>query len=203
MAEAGILVLGFVLGGLPFSNLVAKRTRGVDLRDVGVGKVSTSALYRLAGTGPLLVAALADIAKGTVAPLLAGDRWVLAAFAGGVTVLGHNWSPFLRGAGGRGVAPALGALAVNGWPGTLFLLGGLGAGKAFRQSALGGFVAELLLTPFLAAVDGGRGALVGACMAVPLLVKRVAANGRPTTPGWRPYAERLLFDPGDEPPARP
>ena len=137
MAEAGILVLGFVLGGLPFSNLVAKRTRGVDLRDVGVGKVSTSALYRLAGTGPLLVAALADIAKGTVAPLLAGDRWVLAAFAGGVTVIGHNWSPFLRGAGGRGVAPALGALAVNGWPGSLFLLGGLGAGKAFRTGCAG------------------------------------------------------------------
>jgi glycerol-3-phosphate acyltransferase PlsY len=109
-------------------------------------------------------------------------------------VVGHNWSPFLRGAGGRGVAPALGALLVQAWPGAVLLLGGLVVGKALRQTGLGGFVAEVLLTPVLAVLEGAAGALAGAAVVVPMLVKRIAGNGRPTRKDARTYLTRLLYD---------
>ena len=91
MAEAGILLLAFVLGAIPFSNLVATRARGVDLRSTGTGTVSGTALYRVAGFRWLVVSGILDVTKGTVGPLLAGSgRPALAALAGGVAVSGPN-----------------------------------------------------------------------------------------------------------------
>src|SRR5262245_35161989 len=162
-----VLVIAFVAGSIPFSNLAARITRGVDLRTVGSGTVSGTSLFRVAGFPALAVAGILDVAKGALGPALAGgDRPTLAAFAGGLAVIGHNWSPFLRGAGGRGVAPALGALLVQAWPGAVLLLGGLVLGKVFRATGLGGFVAEALLTPALAVLDGASGALAGVAIAV-------------------------------------
>jgi glycerol-3-phosphate acyltransferase PlsY len=195
MAATGILLLSFVLGGIPFSNVAARLTRGVDLRRVGTRTVSGTSLYRVSGFPALAISGICDVAKGAAGPLLAGSgRPVLAAFAGGLAVAGHNWSPFLRGAGGRGVAPAVGALLVNAWPGAAFLLGGLVLGKAARQTGLGGFVAEVALVPFLALTNGVDGALAGACIAVPMLLKRMLGNERPAAATVRVYATRLLFD---------
>jgi len=195
MAEAGILLLAFVVGAIPFSNLVATRTRGVDLRTTGTGTVSGTALYRVAGFRWLVVSGILDVAKGTVGPLLAGSgRPTLAAIAGGVAVSGHNWSPFLRGHGGRGVGPAIGALLVNAWPGVVVLLGCMVVARAFRQTGLGGFIGEVLLAPVLAVTNGPVGALAGGAVGVPMLVKRVIGNTRPIDPGWRVYAHRLLYD---------
>jgi len=195
MAEAGILLLAFVVGAIPFSNLVATRTRGVDLRTTGTGTVSGTALYRVAGFRWLVVSGILDVAKGTVGPLLAGSgRPTLAAIAGGVAVFGHNWSPFLRGHGGRGVGPAIGALLVNAWPGVVVLLGCMVVARAFRQTGLGGFVGEVLLAPVLAVTNGPVGALVGGAVGMPMLVKRVIGNERPADRGWRMYAHRLLYD---------
>jgi glycerol-3-phosphate acyltransferase PlsY len=190
-----VLVVAFVAGSIPFSNLAARITRGVDLRTVGTGTVSGTSLFRVSGFPALAVAGILDVGKGALGPALAGgDRATLAAFAGGVAVVGHNWSPFLRGAGGRGVAPALGALLVQAWPGAVLLLGGLVVGKAFRETGLGGFVAEVLLTPALALLEGPAGALTGVTIAVPMLVKRAVGNGRPTRTSPRTYLTRLLYD---------
>jgi glycerol-3-phosphate acyltransferase PlsY len=204
MAELGILLLAFLAGSIPFSNLVAKRTRGVDLRDTEYESVSGTALYRVAGFGALVVSGCCDVAKGAIGPLVAGtDRPVLAALAGGAAVIGHNWSPFLRGLGGRGVGPALGALLVTAWPGVIVLLAPMVIGRAVRQTGLGGFVGEVALTPVLAVTNGPSGAVAGAAIAVPMLVKRVVGNRRPTTPGWRPYACRLFLDRDPQTPAAP
>ena len=190
-----VLVVAFVAGSIPFSNLAARVTRGVDLRTVGTGTVSGTSLFRVSGFPALAVAGILDVGKGALGPALAGgDRATLAAFAGGLAVTGHNWSPFLRGAGGRGVAPALGALLVQAWPGGVLLLGGLVVGKAFRETGLGGFVAEVLLTPVLTLLQGAAGALTGVTIAVPMLVKRVAGNGRPARTSPRTYLTRLLYD---------
>jgi glycerol-3-phosphate acyltransferase PlsY len=195
MSALLVMVVAFAAGSVPFSNLAARITRGVDLRTVGTGTVSGTSLFRVSGFPALAIAGILDVGKGALGPALAGgDRATLAAFAGGLAVIGHNWSPFLRGAGGRGVAPALGALLVQAWPGAVLLLGGLVIGKFFRETGLGGFVAEVLLTPVLALLEGAAGALAGAAIAVPMLVKRVAGNGRPTRTGARTYLIRLLYD---------
>jgi glycerol-3-phosphate acyltransferase PlsY len=201
MAELGILLLAFVAGSIPFSNLVARRSRGVDLRNTEYNSVSGTSLYRIAGFGALVVSGLCDLAKGAIGPLLAGaDRPALAALAGGAAIIGHNWSPFLRGLGGRGVGPALGSMLVNAWFGVVVLLGAMIVGKMFRETGLGGFIGELALTPVLAITNGAEGALVGAAVAVPMLVKRTMGNSRPTESGWRPYVRRLLYDRDPETP---
>jgi acyl phosphate:glycerol-3-phosphate acyltransferase len=202
MVEAGILLVAFVVGAIPFSNLVARRTRGVDLRETGSGTVSGTSLYRVAGFPALAFAGILDVAKGAAGPLLAGtDRPVLAAFAGGLAVAGHNWSPFLRGAGGRGIAPALGALIVNAWLGAVLLLAALTLSRFFRATGLGSFIGEVALAPVLAVTNGPAGALAGGAVAVPMLVKRVVGNAHPSEPGWRPYAQRLVFDRDPDAPA--
>src|SRR5512147_1631304 len=100
MEEAGILLLAFFVGAIPFSNLVARGSRGVDLRSTGSGTVSGTSVYRVAGFRWLVVSGILDVAKGAAGPLLAGSgRPTLAALAGGLAVVGHDWSPFLRGHG--------------------------------------------------------------------------------------------------------
>jgi glycerol-3-phosphate acyltransferase PlsY len=187
----------FLAGAVPFSNLAARRLRGVDLRSVGSGTVSGTALYRVAGFGPLAVAGLLDVGKGAVGPLLVGRRRpVAAALACGLAVTGHNWSPFLYGAGGRGISPAVGALAVVGWPGATLLLAGLAVGRLAGETALGALAAQAGLVPVLAATRGRRGMFAGIAVLVPLVAKRLAGNG-PPSPGTRPsqvYLARLLYD---------
>jgi glycerol-3-phosphate acyltransferase PlsY len=194
MLAAGVCVLSFLAGAVPFSNLVARWRRGVDLRETGTGTVSGTALFRVAGFPALAGAGIGDVAKGALGPLLLLHHPVVAGIAGGCAVAGHNWSPFLRGHGGRGIAPALGSLLVNAWPGAVLLLAFLVIGRAGRQTGLASFVAEALLAPVLAVTNGTGGAVAGGAVAAPMLVKRVLGNARPTEPGVGVYVRRLLFD---------
>jgi glycerol-3-phosphate acyltransferase PlsY len=190
-----VLATSFVAGSVPSSNLAARRRAGVDLRDVGSGTVSGTSLFHVAGFGPLAATGIADIAKATVGPLLAGrNRPVLAAFAGSAAIAGHNWSPFLQGAGGRGFAPSLGVLGVNAPIGIPVMLGGLVAGRAVGQTGLGGFAAQCALIPVLALRYGARGVLVGTCVVGPMWAKRLLGNEPPRVPTRQAYLRRLLFD---------
>lgn len=196
-AVRGVLVVGaaWLAGAIPFSNLVARRRAGVDLREVGNGTVSGTALHGVAGFGPLAVAGACDVAKGTVGPLLAGPRRPgLAALATAAGIAGHNWSPFLRGAGGRGVSVALGALVVRDRPGTVVLAVGLAAGRLARQTGLGSFLADVALVPTLAVTRGRAGACTSIAITSTLLAKRLTGNRPPDRRTWRAYAERLLYD---------
>jgi glycerol-3-phosphate acyltransferase PlsY len=196
MLGVGILVVAFAAGSIPFSYFAAQRTRGVDLRRVGTGTVSGTALYRVAGFGPLAAAGVLDVAKGAAGPGLAtaAGRPALAAVACGAAVAGHNWSPFLRGAGGRGISPALGALLVVAWPGAVLLLAGMILGKAMGETAIGALISQIALTPVLAVTHGAIGALAGVAVVVPMLVKRVVGNSRPAPPRAQTYLTRLLYD---------
>jgi glycerol-3-phosphate acyltransferase PlsY len=196
-----VVALAGLAGSIPFSNLAARVRAGVDLRDVGNGTVSGTALFGVAGFGPLAVAGLCDVAKGAVGPLLAGrDRPAVAALATGASVAGHNWSPWLRGAGGRGISPALGALVIRDWPGTVTLAIGLAAGRLAKHTGLGSFLADVALVPVLHRTKGRAGAMIGLAVVVPLLAKRLMGNRRPDRPAPGVYLHRLVFD--DDPPAK-
>jgi glycerol-3-phosphate acyltransferase PlsY len=199
MPQAVALVAAYVIGGIPFSNLMSRAVAGVDLRHAGSGTVSGTGLYRVAGLVPLIVAGILDVAKGAAAVVLAGsERPLLQAGAAGLAVAGHNWSPFLKGAGGRGVAPTLGALLVAAWPAPLLLLGFMIAGKAFDETGLGTFVGLLALVPAAGLVGGGPGAAAGIAVAVPMLVKRALGNAPSRHDPARLYLERMLYDrPGE------
>jgi acyl phosphate:glycerol-3-phosphate acyltransferase len=191
----GIIGAAWLAGSIPFSNLAARSRAGVDLRHVGNGTVSGTALYGVAGFGPLAIAGVCDVAKGAVGPVLAGPRRPgLAAVATAAGIAGHNWSPFLRGAGGRGLAMGLGALLVRNWPGTAVLGAGLAAGRLARQTGLGSFVSYVALVPTLAATRGRAGAHMGLAITSMLVIKRLVGNRPPESRTWRAYAERLVFD---------
>lgn len=196
MPAAVVLVLAYLAGALPFSFAVARLTVGTDLRQVDTGTVSGTGLYRVAGFGPMVVGGLLDVGKGAVGPLLAGDRPMLAAIAAGVAVAGHNWSPFLRGAGGRGISPAMGGLTVVAWLGAVLLLLGLVLGKLARSTGLGSFVAQALLVPLLAWLEETTGLVAAGLIVALLWAKRVLGNQPPAAslPTSRVLASRLLFD---------
>jgi len=194
MPAVGVCALSFVLGAIPFSNITARWRRGVDLRHTGTGTVSGTSLYHVAGFPALAGAGILDVAKGAVGPLLLLDHPVAAGIAGGLAVAGHDWSPFLRGQGGRGLAPAIGSLLVNAWIGAVFLLVVLVAARLMHQTGLGGFAVGVGLTPFLAITNGAAGAVAGGAIAVPMLLKRVVGNAPPEQPGVGAYTHRLLFD---------
>ena len=189
------MAVGFGAGAVPFSNLGARFFAGVDLRSVGNGTVSGSGLYDVAGKGPLVLVGLAELGKGALGPLLAGrDHPGAAALAGGAAVAGHNWSPLLGGAGGRGISPAMGALLVNAPAGTLLLGTGLLAGKLAGETALSCLLADVALVPLAFRAHGRRGGLAACAVLVPMLVKRLTGNGAPSAPGPEVYLWRLLFD---------
>jgi glycerol-3-phosphate acyltransferase PlsY len=190
-----VLGAAYLAGAIPFSHLVARRTKGVDLRTVGSGTVSGTGVFRSVGFAAGMAAGIADLLKGAVGPVLAGPhRPYLAATAGGLGVAGHNWSPFLRGAGGRGVSTAMGAM----WPtvpaGSVMMLAGLALGRAAGESAIGCFVADLGLVPVARLVGGRSAAAAAGAVVVPMLAKRVAGNGPAPDPRWRTRLWRLLLD---------
>jgi acyl phosphate:glycerol-3-phosphate acyltransferase len=136
------------------------------------------------------------VAKGAVGPLLAGrNRPLLGALAAGLGIVGHNWSPLLRGSGGRGISPALGATLALAPEGTVVLGAGLGGGRLVRQSGLGTFLALLCLFPVLTRRHGWAGTVLAAGIALPMLTKRILGNhGFRGDELHRTLVSRLLFD---------
>ncbi|MGH8836881.1 MAG: glycerol-3-phosphate acyltransferase [Actinomycetes bacterium] len=194
LPAGAVLAVSFLVGSVPFAQLVARIRGGGDLRHQGSGTVSATGLGQVAGNRSLVLAGGLDVAKGTVGPLLAGPRRrpTVAALAGGAAVAGHNWSPLLAGAGGRGISPALGALAVTAPAGSLILLAGVGLGRGARQTGLGALVGYAVLVPALHRLGGPGAARAGAFVLIPILVKRLTGN-RPV-PNRPAYLWRLLFD---------
>ncbi len=166
---------------------MARRVAAVDLRNADTATVSGSVLFAVAG--------VMEVAKGAVGPLLAGrQRPRLAAAAGAAAVIGHNWSPWLRGAGGGGLSPALGALGVSAPASSATLLGGMVGGRVIRQTAIGSLVAELAAVA-VARRTGGPGAGWAATgVVIPLVVKRAASHGRPRPGTATAHLWRFLLD---------
>jgi glycerol-3-phosphate acyltransferase PlsY len=189
---------GFLAGSLPVSNWAALRRAGVDLRSVGTGTVSGTGLARVAGNRALVTAGLCELAKGAVGPAIAGPAHPVArALAGAAAVAGHNWSPWLRGAGGRGISPAMGALAVSAPAGAGLLLAGMMLGRLAGETAVGSLVADAVLVPACRRWYGRPGAAAAAGVLVPIVAKRLLGNARPSRPGAEVYLWRLLFDRDD------
>jgi glycerol-3-phosphate acyltransferase PlsY len=112
---AGITLIAFLLGALPFSWFLGKMA-GVDLRRIGSGNPGATNLYRAAGARWGIPGLLLDVAKGA-APV-AATQWFFPGLTGAATlaaaaaISGHIWTPFLGFRGGKGVATAAGAIVV-------------------------------------------------------------------------------------------
>jgi acyl phosphate:glycerol-3-phosphate acyltransferase len=62
--DAVAVIGAYLLGAVPFSQIVSMRVAGTDLRAVGTGTVSGTGLYRIAGLWPLILGGGLDVVKG-------------------------------------------------------------------------------------------------------------------------------------------
>lgn len=110
------LLVGYLIGGIPFGWLIAKLWKGVDLREVGSGNIGATNAYRVLGPVAGIIVFLLDTAKGS-APILLGNVFDWDGISAGIgAIVGHSFSPYLRGKGGRAVATSLGVfLALSPW----------------------------------------------------------------------------------------
>src|SRR5256885_17078143 len=91
------LVLGYLIGSVPFAYLLARR-RGIDLRRVGSGNVGASNVLRTSGALEAVLAMCLDAAKGTVAVAVANGLTTGPAppvAAGLAPALGHIYPLWL------------------------------------------------------------------------------------------------------------
>lgn len=114
------LLIGYLLGSIPFAHIIARAAGGIELAEVGSRNVGTRNLTRNLGLGWGALGGVLDFSKGLAAMAIgeavAGSHpwWMLA---GTAAVAGHNWPVWLRLRGGKGLATALGAAAwVAAWP---------------------------------------------------------------------------------------
>ena len=106
-------VTGYLLGSIPFAYIAGRLKKGVDIRQVGGGNVGALNAMREIGTSIGFTVLIADIAKGSIAVLIARwldlpPIWILV--AGFAAIVGHNWPIFLGFKGGKGAATTLGVL---------------------------------------------------------------------------------------------
>jgi glycerol-3-phosphate acyltransferase PlsY len=108
------LLLSYLIGSIPFSQVVAYLAKGVDLRKVGSRNVGGNNLIKNVGAGWGVLGGGLDVLKGTTAMWIVRSLGVADPlwFAAGVAVVaGHNWSIFLGWRGGKGLATGAGAIA--------------------------------------------------------------------------------------------
>jgi glycerol-3-phosphate acyltransferase PlsY len=110
---ASLIVLGYLIGSLPFSFLVGK-LRGVDLRTVGSGNTGASNVWRTCGFKWFVVALSLDVLKGFVPTALAYRVLhvdpLATALVGLAAMVGHVYPAFLRFKGGKAVATTGGVM---------------------------------------------------------------------------------------------
>ena len=120
-----VVIVGYLLGSIPFGLLVGRQKARVDVRQQGSGRTGATNVLRTAGKKAAAMVAFLDIWKGVLAVVFAGlivskSYLVVGNFAlGGLVaqvmaalaaIAGHNWPVFLRFRGGRGVATFFGGL---------------------------------------------------------------------------------------------
>src|SRR5262245_41254853 len=115
------LIVGYLLGSIPFGLIFTKLGGTQDIRAIGSGSIGATNVLRTGRYGLAAATLLADVLKGTVAVLLAA--WWFGPGAGLVAglaaFLGHLFPVWLRFKGGKGVATGLGVLLAVSWKAAL------------------------------------------------------------------------------------
>ena len=169
-----VVLIGYLLGSIPFGLLISRRSAKVDVRQIGSGKIGATNVLRTAGKKAASLVLILDLAKGALAVVFAGlifgadyvmvgdarlwlmpSAQVLAALA---AVFGHSWPIFVKFKGGRGMATFLGGLIVLCPPAALFggevLIIGAGLTRYMSLGSIAGAVSTYAILAPLTILNG-------------------------------------------------
>ena len=113
------LAVAYLIGSIPTGYLVAKRVRGIDIREQGSGNIGATNVFRTVGKEWGSAVLLSDMLKGwLVTAIVAPTADAFPELAtpirqfifGAAAIAGHTWTPWLKLKGGKGVATSAGAL---------------------------------------------------------------------------------------------
>jgi glycerol-3-phosphate acyltransferase PlsY len=163
----------YLAGSIPFGMLLA-RAKGIDLRQVGSGNIGATNVARALGKGWAVAVLAADAGKGFV-PVWLGRRLGLPAaaiaLAGGAAIVGHMFTLFLRGRGGKGVATSLGvALALSPIAAVAGFLAYVAVFAATRLSSLGSLLGVWIFAVLYVVRDTPARPLIALAVGVTALV---------------------------------
>ena len=151
IAAIGVVLLGYLLGSVPFGLLLSKAAGLGDIRKIGSGNIGATNVLRTGNKPIALATLLLDGGKAAAAFLIA--RAIspdIAPLAGAAAFLGHLYPVFLGFKGGKGVASFGGLLLAMAWPvGLLWAASWLIVLALFRMSSLAGLISAAL-TPLFA-----------------------------------------------------
>ncbi|MEE8531003.1 MAG: glycerol-3-phosphate 1-O-acyltransferase PlsY [Hyphomicrobium sp.] len=176
------LVLGYLLGSIPFG-LVLTRAAGLgDVRDIGSGNIGATNVLRTGNKGIAALTLLLDLLKGTAAVLIGhaigalGGVAILASLVAGLAAfIGHTYPVWLGFKGGKGVATYIGILLGLNWPGALaFCSVWLLVAILSRYSSLSAIVAAIVTPIWLLTVGDYATAILAALLSVLLIYKHRA-----------------------------
>ncbi len=199
------LIAAYLWGALPTAYIVGRISKGIDLRRYGSGNVGSANLVAHVGRVIGLSVGVFDcLGKGTLPIVLAKllDLGIGTQIGIGLAVVaGHNWSPYIRFYGGRGVAASIGVLlGFLMWRELLVLaifLGVIGW-IILHDTGFWTFMSLLCLPPlawlFQVYIDGNPPYLVYFSLGVvPLiLLKRITANWT-SPPANHPISHVLFY----------
>lgn len=171
--EALAIIIGYLVGSIPFAYIAGRLVKGVDIRQVGGGNVGALNVVREIGAVAGISVLVGDVAKGAVAVLIAqwlGVSLIFVFIAGFAAIVGHNWPVFLKFKGGMGAATTIGVflalvpveLAISFAIMAIVVLVtsnvrlGLSVGLAFLPLIVWGF--------------GGAGSLIAYSLAIPIFL---------------------------------
>ena len=149
------LLLGYLLGSIPFGVLLTRAGGAGDLRAIGSGNIGATNVLRTGRKGLAALTLVLDGAKGAVAVLIVRQIWPgdegLAAVG---ALLGHLYPVWIRFQGGKGVATFFGIMIALHWPSSLaYAAAWIGLLLITRFSSVAGMGAALL-APVAAALFG-------------------------------------------------
>ena len=156
------LILGYLIGSLPFAVIVSKLFGLADPRSFGSGNPGATNVLRTGNKAAAVLTLLGDASKGWLAMFIAakvGAGETATALTGLAAFLGHLSPVFLKFKGGKGVATAIGVLiGLDGWVALGAALVWLATAIVSRYSSLAAITAACV-APTLALAWHGLGAV--------------------------------------------
>jgi len=119
LVSAIMVVLSYLIGAIPFGYIIVKKYSNINIQEFGSGNIGSTNVNRAIGKKGAILTQLLDILKGLIPALIVllitrnalvkGLPSNIILFVAFSTILGHDFTPFLKFRGGKGVNTTMGA----------------------------------------------------------------------------------------------